>query len=136
MSSMTKTAFTLVLGLAMGATAASAQVYRAENRVQVAPAGGSSFVVRGGGGWGAQGTWCAASDYARNVLGAGNTTRIFVDNQPNLANRHVKFTLSQGNLTRTSPGSISAALRSPGASISVGGAYQYCVDIREFFNNR
>lgn len=131
--SITKTIFALAVGLALWAISASAQIYRAENRVQVAPAGGSDFVVRGGGGWGAQGTWCAASDYARNVLGASNTTRIFVDHQPKLPKRSVKFTLSQEGLTRTSTGSLSTMLKTPGTSVSVGGAYQYCIDIRQIF---
>lgn len=131
-----KTVFALACGLALGTTAASARTFIAENNIPVVSSGGSSFVVQGQGGWGAQGAWCAASDYARQVLGASNTQRIFVDNQPRLPKRHTKFTLSQNGLKRTSVLSLSATLNTPGTSVSVGGGHQYCIDIRQIYLDR
>jgi hypothetical protein len=128
---ISKTVFAVACGLALSANAVSARSFLAENRVPVVSTGGSSFVVQGNGGWGAQGSWCAAADYARTVLGAVSSQQIYVDNQPRLPKRHTKFTLSQAGLPDANVLSLSATLRTPGTSVSVGGGHQYCRDIRE-----
>ncbi len=118
--------------LAITASSATAQAFRAENRVMVTAAPGG-FDVAGGGGFGARGMWCAAADYARDVLGARGSDRIFVAQArtPGLGQRApVRFTLASDGLVPSDVFIVGASLRRAGANLSVDHAYRFCADGR------
>ena len=124
----------IALALAL-ATPLAAQSYRAENRVTVNPLPGGSFEVIEGGGFGARGMWCAAADYARDVLRARGTTRIYIlgprGNSLTVPGRKgVIFTLDPKGLTPEPVFIVGASLRRPGANLSVDHAYTFCADYK------
>lgn len=119
----------VAIGLAMPATA---QDFRAENRVKVR-SGNGDFMVLGDGGFGARGIWCAAADYARDRLGARGADRLFVKSPRTRGvgeNSTVTFTLEPGGLTAQQVLILGASIRNPGANLSVGHAYGFCADAR------
>ena len=115
---------------AMAATPVFAQTFRAENRVNVTPAAGTAFQITSGGGYGARGTWCAASDYAQDVLGATGTTRMYVTGPRTSTSDPVTFDLDASAITPQSVLIVGSSLRQAGANLTVDHAYQFCYDAR------
>ncbi len=121
------------------AAPASAQTFRAENRVYVNPLPSGAFEVIEGGGYGARGLWCAAADYATDVLGASGITRLYVQQargnsitQP--GRKGVVFGLDPAGAVPSSALVLGNSIRTPGANLSVAHAQQFCADFR--LNNR
>lgn len=124
-------AVTLIAALTVS-TALLAQEFRAENHVFVVSVAGGFDVVDGGG-YGARGIWCAAADYARKVLGASGTARIYIaeGRPPGLGQRApVRFTLDPTGVDPSLVTIVGASLRKAGASLSVDHAYQFCADAK------
>lgn len=114
------------------ASPVAAQAFRAENRVTVTPAPGG-FEISNGGGFGARGMWCAAADYARTVLAAAGTDRVYIARarSPGLGQRAaVLFTLDPTGLVPAPVTIVGASLRRAGANLSVDHAYGFCADAR------
>lgn len=114
------------------AAPAGAAPFRAENRVSVTAAPGG-FLVHGGGGQGARGMWCAAADYAREVLGAPQTQRVYVaqDSPRGLGLRQpVLFTLDPSGLTPSRFLIVGGSVGRAGANLLIGHAYSFCADHR------
>jgi len=112
------------------ATPLSAQTFRAENRVTVTP-GSGGFSVENGGGQGARGMWCAAADYARDVLGASGSQRIYVAEDRARGQRGpVRFTLDATGLTPSRVSILGSSIRTAGANLSVGHAISFCADFK------
>lgn len=108
----------------------SAQAFRAENRVTVTPVSGG-FSVENGAGFGARGMWCAAADYARDVLGAAGTQRIYVaSNSAALQRGPVVFTLDPSDLAPSPVFIVGGSVRRAGANLSVDHAQTFCADQR------
>ena len=117
---------------AFAALPAEAQSFRAENRVAVVPAPGG-FDVQGDAGFGARGMWCAAADYARDVLGAGGFDRIYIaeGRAPGLGQRApVRFTMDPTGLRPSNVLIVGASLRTAGANLSVDHAQGFCADAK------
>ncbi|WP_370400860.1 hypothetical protein [Sulfitobacter sp. JB4-11] len=115
------------LGLALAAPV-SAQTFRAENGVNVTPVAGGFAVASGNGFW-ARGMWCAAADYARDVLGAGGTQRLYVAQpQPRGSRTPVVFSLDPAGLTPSRVTILGASIRTAGANLSVDHAQGFCAD--------
>ena len=114
----------------VGATSISAQTFRAENRVIVTPQASGLFSVSAGNYWGARGAWCAAADYAMDVLGASGTTRLYVRVPTTTPSGAVTFGLTPGDTTPIGVVSVSASLRTAGSNLSVDHAFQFCYDAR------
>lgn len=114
----------------VGATSTSAQTFRAENRVIVTPQANGLFSVSAGNYWGARGAWCAAADYAMDVLGASGTTRLYVRVPTTTPSGAVTFGLTPGDTTPIGVVSVSASLRTAGSNLSVDHAFQFCYDAR------
>lgn len=125
----------LALSVAAFAGSASAQVFQAENRVLVTPAGGNSFAIPSGGHFGARGVWCAAADYARDVLGQPGTARLYVQQPKTTPSGVVVFGLDPAGAQPAAVSSTSAALRAAGSNLSIDHAVQFCVDAR-IYNRR
>lgn len=118
----------LAVGLSCGfALPAHAQIFRAENRLMVEPRN-ADFAVYGGGDHGACGTWCTAADYARRVLGASATDRIFVK-VPRSGNV-VVFSMSPDGLAPRAAWIAELGVRKAGANLLVGHAVQFCADTK------
>ncbi|MEP1520821.1 hypothetical protein [Ascidiaceihabitans sp.] len=125
-----KTVLSALVATAILTVPAQAQTFRAENRVVVTPAQGNSFSISNGEGQGARGMWCAASDYAQDVLGARGSERLVVD-QPRTSKRGpVVFALKGRDGGSGSVLIVGSSLRSAGSSLSVNHAYQFCHDAR------
>lgn len=109
---------------------ASAQTFRAENRVNVTPVAGG-FAVADGNGFGARGMWCAAADYARDRLGASGTQRLYVaQDRPSGTRGPVVFTLDATGLTPSRVFSVGSSIRTAGANLSVDHAQTFCADFK------
>ena len=123
----------LLLGLGMALVLdvpASALTFRAENRVTVTAAAGGSDVTNGGG-LGARGMWCAAADYARDVLGAWGTQRIYVArDRASGEGGPVRFTLDPSGLAPVAVLIVGVSIRRAGANLSVDHAQSFCADAR------
>lgn len=123
-----------VIAVTLGATvlagAAHAQAYRAENRVTVTGLGNATFSVPSSGKFGARGAWCAAADYAREVLGASGTNRLYVQKPKATNSGPVVFGLTPGGTTPVGVQGTTAALRTAGSNLSIDHAYQFCHDRR------
>jgi hypothetical protein len=123
----------IVLSAALAAlivTPASAQTFRAENRVTVTPLAGSDFQISSGGDYGARGMWCAASDYAKDVLGVSGTTRLYITGPRTSTSGPVTFGLGSDRPVNSTFVIVGATLRQEGANLSVDHAYQFCYDAR------
>lgn len=126
---MTRMTMLLVATLLV-ATGANAQVFRAENRVDVVGVPGG-FEVRGDAGHGARGMWCAAADYARRVLGAGGFDRIYIaeGRTPGIGQRApVRFTMDPSGLIPRNVLIVGASLQEAGATLSVDHARGFCAN--------
>lgn len=121
---------TLAATLAIAASVADAQTFRAENRVNVTPQGGGLFSVETSTSFGARGAWCAGADYAIDVLGARGTERLTVRGAKASNSGPVTFGLGAGDTSPVAVQSVSAALRTAGSNLSVNHAYQFCHDAR------
>ena len=106
-----------------------AAAFRADNRVEVTPSG-QDFIVQEGGGFGARGMWCAAADYALDVLGAPATARVYVTQPRRTPRDPVAFSLDPGTIRPTSFMIVGTSLRQPGANLLVGHAMSFCADAR------
>lgn len=109
---------------------ATAETFKAKNRVEVKPVAGG-FEVLGDAGFGARGMWCAAADYARRALKAKGGDQLYVaqPRTPGLGQRgSVVFTIDPAGLTPSSVLILGSSLRTQGARLSVGHAYQFCAD--------
>ncbi|MGB3247399.1 MAG: hypothetical protein WBB25_22930 [Sulfitobacter sp.] len=115
----------------MTATSLAAQTLRVEGRINVSPVAGG-FLVEDGGGNGARGMWCAASEYARRVLGASGTQRIYVTGPLTSSNRRapVRFSLDPGGTTPSRVTILGVSIYTAGASLSVDHAIGFCADFR------
>ena len=120
----------LVAALIAVASTATAQSYRAENRVTVTAQSGGLFSVPAATRFGARGAWCAAADYAENVLGASGTSRLYVRIPQTTNSGPVVFGLTPGNTTPVGVQGTTAALRTAGSNLSVDHAIQFCADSR------
>lgn len=120
-------AFVACLLAAAVATPAAAQTLRVERSVNVTGTA-SGFEVQNGGGLGARGIWCGAATYAQDVLGASDTTRIYVGQTQ--ARGPVAFTLNPAGLTPIAVSSLGASIRQAGANLSVAHASIFCNDFR------
>ncbi|MEM6941955.1 MAG: hypothetical protein AAF943_05155 [Pseudomonadota bacterium] len=115
------------VGIAL-ASQAAAQTFRAENRVTVTPQSGGLFSVPTNTSFGARGAWCAAADYAIDVLGVSDGNRLYVRNPQSSNSGPVVFGISPGSTTPAAVSGISSALRLAGSNLSINHAYQYCHD--------
>ncbi|MEW9919444.1 hypothetical protein AB2B41_07510 [Marimonas sp. MJW-29] len=109
-----------------------AQTFRAENGVIVTPVAGG-FEISSGGGQGARGMWCAAADYALDVLGAGGFDRIYIAQGRRLAfgeRGPVRFTMDPTGLTPRRVLVVGMSLSAPGSNLSVDHALLFCQDAR------
>lgn len=123
----------LPLEFCLLAAPAVAQSFRAENRVVVNPLPGGEFEVIESHGFGARGLWCAAADYAREVLGAAGTSRVYVRQArgPSVTKpgrKGVIFTLDPSGLQASRVFITGGSLRIVGANLSVDHAYIFCAD--------
>lgn len=127
---MSRTVVALFSAVLLCAGAAQAQTFRADNRVAVTPVGADTFATSTRGSYGARGAWCAAADYAKDVLGASSTTRIFVREGEARPSGQVIFGVGAGGTTPVAVSSVGAAIRIPGSNLSVAHAFQFCHDAR------
>ena len=122
--------FLLALSFAvLGALPASAQDFRAVNRVDVTPVDGG-FQTADGAGFGARGMWCAAADYARNALNARSNARIYVVGLRQSFDAPVTFSLDQGGNDPKQVLILARSLRVAGANLSLAHAQGFCADVR------
>lgn len=108
----------------------SAQAFRAENRVVVTGKADGLFTIPSGNRYGARGAWCAAADYAIEVLGAKGTSRLYVRTARSATSGPVTFGLTPGDTTPVAVTSTGTALQVPGSNLSVDHAFQFCHDAR------
>jgi len=79
--------------------------------------------------------WCAAADYARSVLGAKGTDRVYIAtargnsiSQP--GRKGVVFTLDSTGLTPRNVLIVGSSVREPGSNLSVDHAHIFCDDYK------
>lgn len=120
----------VVLGATVLAGAAQAQTYRADNRVTVTGLGNATFSVPSAGKFGARGAWCAAAEYALEVLGASGTNRLYVQQPKTTNSGPVVFGLTPGGTTPVGVQGTTSALRTAGSNLSIDHAFQFCQDGR------
>lgn len=118
----------------MTAFPATAQMFEAENGVNVV-GNSAGFTVQGGGGFGARGMWCAAGDYALRVSGAATAQRLFVANGSSGRNTAM-FTLNAAELTPMSAALLGTSVSRPGSNLTVGHAISFCADHKLTRSNR
>ena len=110
----------------------SAKTWWAWNRHQVHPVGGGAFEVIGRVGSGPRQYWCAAGDFARHVLGVGETDRIFIVQgrapAATVANRTAVTFSMQPPPGELPPPSYSLSMDRVGDSLTAAFARQYCRD--------
>ena len=114
------------------AVPAAAQTLRVERAVNVTGVA-NGFAVENGGGLGARGMWCGAATYARKVLGASDSTRIYVAQGRGSglgARGPVVFTTDATGLTPRPATILGASINQPGANLSVAHAGGFCIDFR------
>jgi hypothetical protein len=128
-----KTICAVALMITTALPAFSAQVFRAENRVDVTPLAGGSFEVEPDIRYGVPGQWCAASDYARRVLNVPWTSRIYVQG-PGSARRSIVFGLDPAGAEPSRITIVSRSAKTPGANFSVQRAFDFCINQRQPFH--
>ena len=124
--------FKTVAALVVATTLAlpvTGHAFTAENKGKVQSRGGSSFEVAEDRRFGVPGQWCAAADYAVRVLGAGWTSRIYVQGQGS-AKRNVVFGLTPKGASPKSITDVAASAKRPGSNFSVQRAFDYCIQQR------
>lgn len=121
----------LVAVVATIALPLEAQTFRAENRVNVTAGPNNTLSISSGGEYGARGMWCAAADYAQDVLGARGIDRLVIEAPRTSTRGPVVFAVKGRNdVSGGGVQIIGASLRTAGANLSVDHAYQFCHDAR------
>jgi len=120
----------LALGIALAATSANADIWRAVNQHEVAALKGGGFEVISEVGAGAADYWCGAGDYVRRRLGARGTQRIYISRAlgPSVARpgkSSVQFVLTPPPGADTST-RLSLSVKAVGDNLSAAMAQQYC----------
>ena len=126
----TGVALTLAVAMALPAVAANAETFKAQNRVTVTTQGDGVFYAPMANQGGARGTWCAAADYATEVLGANGHERLYVVAPKTTNSGPTGFALDPQGVDAMPVSGLSAGLRTKGANLSVSHAYQFCHDSR------
>jgi hypothetical protein len=124
-----------LLALALAAPA-SAEPFRALNRLHVVPLSADSFEVIEAYGEGGRGIWCAAADYTREIGRDAPKQRLFIAEgrgpaQTRPDRMSVVFTLVPNDDPATRPVFTWVTTRNVGASLPVFLAYTFCDDFRE-----
>ncbi|NRB01985.1 MAG: hypothetical protein HRU30_01845 [Rhodobacteraceae bacterium] len=138
--SLTKTTLTaLATAATLAVSIGEAQAYRTVYNQTVNPVAGGKFEAIEDSFFGNRGVWCAASEYALRELGVSSTTRIYVQSPIGRSvtgsnRRGVVFGLKPpAGVSPVQVVSTGAALKTPGANLSVSHAQQFCLDYREVF---
>ncbi|MEL7099220.1 MAG: hypothetical protein AAGM84_10370 [Pseudomonadota bacterium] len=118
---------------------ASAQSFQAENDLTVNAVPGGFEVIESGS-FGARSIWCAASDYAQDVLGVAGTSRLYVLSPRGAAQtapgrKGVTFTTDASAVSPVQTLVLGSSIRTPGSNLSVDHSYQFCYD-RRLINSR
>ena len=118
------------VGLVLSVLALPAQAYRALNWLQVNPVREGVFEVVGQPGSGPAQYWCAAGDFARQVLGVAANQRIYIARgrgPSETTNRRsaVQFSLTPPPGADTTPG-LSLSVTRPGENLRAAAARFYC----------
>ena len=109
-----------------------AMAWKADNRHIVNPVSDTVFEVVGRPGSGGVEFWCAAGDYARRVLGAKATQKVYLVRGPAPAqtrhwNRAVLFSLEAPEGANLNTG-LSLSVTQVGENLSAASAQAYCMD--------
>ncbi len=121
------------LGLALPLVpAAQAQTFEAVNRLQVVPISNTDFEVIEAYGEGARGMWCAAADYAMHGL-QRRSGRMYIKSPRGASvtgggRSGAIFTLDEASLPGEPTRSYSVNTTTPGLSLPIQHAYQFCAD--------
>lgn len=112
---------------------AAAQAYRAENWLIVVPLTARDFEVIEDHGAGARHIWCAAADFAQNVLGLPRGERLFVKTPrgpsvSGVGRTGVVFTTDPGRVSGDTGQSYSVTVRRAGENLPSHHARQFCLD--------
>ncbi len=117
---------------------ASAQAFRAESKQTVVPLNATDFEVLEDRTAGPRGYWCAAADFARSRLGAGQAARLYIKSGrgPSVSSalyKGVVFTIDPARLGSEPIRGYSVSLTKVGYNLPVGHAYSFCSDYWEIF---
>jgi hypothetical protein len=117
-----------------GALAGPVQAWQANNRHTVNPVSDINFEVVGRPGSSGVQFWCAAGDYARQVLGASAVQRVYLVRGPAPAmtrnwNRAVLFSLVAPQDADLRPG-FALSMERVGDNMNAADAQTYCLDER------
>jgi hypothetical protein len=112
---------------------AAAQAYRAENWLIVVPLTARDFEVIEDHGAGARHIWCAAADFAQNVLGLPRGERLFVKTPrgpsvSGVGRTGVVFTTDPERVSGDTGQSYSVTVRRAGENLPSHHARQFCLD--------
>ena len=112
---------------------AAAQAYRAENWLIVVPLTARDFEVIEDHGAGARHIWCAAADFAQNVLGLPRGERLFVKTPrgpsvSGVGRTGVVFTTDPERVSGDPGQSYSVTVRRAGENLPSHHARQFCLD--------
>lgn len=127
---MFKTLLPAVAALALISGAALAQSFNIRSPSAVTPVSADTFAIDAGGEYGARGTWCSAANYAFKDLGVRGNTRLFVLEGHQRPSGRILFGIAPGATSPIGVSSIAAALKTPGANLSVDHAFGFCADVR------
>ena len=124
---------TAILAIAATAGPALAQSFKASNRSIVNPVPGGFEVIEGE--MGGRGMWCGAADYAKSVLGASGTDRVYIatargNSISEPGRKGVVFTLDPAGLTPRNVLIVGSSVREPGSNLSVDHAHIFCDDYK------
>ena len=121
---------TLVASALLAGLPVLADAFTARNYHKVGQISDDVFEVVGRPGSGGQEFWCAAGDYARRMLGAKASQRVYLVRGPGVAqtrnrNRAVLFSLTppEGGDTRTT---LFLSVKTIGSNLNVSMASNYC----------
>lgn len=124
-----RNAFILIAGLCCAAPA-SAETFRAKNRVYVNPLNDGMFEVIYDINASYEGMWCAAAEYAHRRMGVPGISRVVVVEPLGPARTKPR---RKGAVFKVDPNArnnsivvMGRSLKNPGTSMSVDHAYQYC----------
>ncbi|UOA32348.1 hypothetical protein DSM110093_02140 [Sulfitobacter sp. DSM 110093] len=127
---MRKIALTLICLLPLQA---AAQAYRAENWLTVVPLTSRDFEVIEDRGAGARQLWCAAADFAENVIGLPRDERLFIKTPrgpsvSGVGRIGVVFTTDPERVSGDTGKSYSVTVRRAGENLPSHHARQFCLD--------
>lgn len=121
--------------LAVLALTSPAYSWTAESGTRVEPRSDGTLQVFDKSFYGARGMWCGAADYAMRVKGARGSDRIYVKEPlTRRSGGFTVFTFSPDGLTPSTPQSMSATVKTPGANLSVQRAFSFCIQLRAPYN--